>query len=253
MASTTATLYLIPCFLDEHSLAPLPAYLLDAVKECDVFFVENERSARRYLKSLWKEMVIDNYEWFTIHKAEEEVRSAFRQQLKAGKTIGLISEAGCPGIADPGQILTEAAHQAGAIVRPLVGPSSILLALMASGLNGQQFRFNGYLPVDAPARAKALKELEADSRQKNCTEIFIETPYRNNQLLETMLLTCHPGTQLCIAANLTASNEFIRTRTIAQWKTLRDASPATGDTRSNPAPFPDLHKQPAIFCLLANV
>jgi 16S rRNA (cytidine1402-2'-O)-methyltransferase len=240
MASTTATLYLIPCFLDERSLAPLPAYLLEAVKECNVFFVENERSARRYLKSLWKEMVIDDYEWFTIHKAEEEVRSAFRQKLKEGKTIGLISEAGCPGIADPGQILTETAHQAGAIVRPLVGPSSILLALMASGLNGQQFRFNGYLPVDAPARAKALKELETDSRQKNCTEVFIETPYRNNQLLETMLLTCHPETQLCIAANLTAPNEFIRTRTIGQWRSVRDA-----------AGFPDLHKQPAIFCLLA--
>lgn len=241
MASSTATLYLIPCFLDEFSLSPLPAYLLDAVKECSVFFVENERSARRYLKSLWKEMVIDDYEWFTIHKAEEEVRSAFRQQLQEGKTIGLISEAGCPGIADPGQILTEAAHQAGATVRPLVGPSSILLALMASGLNGQQFRFNGYLPVDAPARAKALKELETDSRQKNCTEAFIETPYRNNQLLETMLLTCHPETQLCIAANLTAPNEFIRTRTIAQWRTVRDAGGG----------FPDLHKQPAIFCLLA--
>jgi 16S rRNA (cytidine1402-2'-O)-methyltransferase len=240
MPSATATLYLIPCYLDDRSLAPLPAYLLDAVKECNVFFVENERSARRYLKSLWKEMVIDDYEWFTIHKAEEEVRSAFRQKLKEGKTIGLISEAGCPGIADPGQILTEAAHQAGALVRPLVGPSSILLALMASGLNGQQFRFSGYLPVDAPARAKALKELETDSRQKNCTQVFIETPYRNNQLLETMLLTCHPETQLCIAANLTAPNEFIRTRTIAQWRAVRDA-----------AGIPDLHKQPAIFCLLA--
>jgi len=240
--SSTAILYLIPCFLDENSLRPLPAYLLDAVKECNVFFVENERSARRYLKSLWKEMVIDDYEWFTIHKAEEEVKTAFRQKLKEGKTIGLISEAGCPGIADPGQLLTEAAHQAGATVRPLVGPSSILLALMASGMNGQQFRFCGYLPVDASARAKTLKELEQESQQKNCTQLFIETPYRNNQLLETILQTCRPATQLCIAANLTAPNEFIRTKTIAEWK---EGSP--GVTKS----YPDLHKQPAIFCLLA--
>ncbi len=235
--SSKAIVYLIPCFLDESSLRPLPAYLLDAVKECSVFFVENERSARRYLKSLWKEMVIDDYEWFTIHKAEEEVRSSFRQKIKEGKTIGLISEAGCPGIADPGQLLTEAAHQAGAAVRPLVGPSSILLALMASGMNGQQFRFCGYLPVDAPARAKALKDLELDSQQKNCTQLFIETPYRNNPLLETILQTCRPATQLCIAANLTAPNEFIRTKTIAEWK--EDPN------------FPNLHKQPAIFCLLA--
>lgn len=235
MSSSNAILYLIPCFLDEHSLQPLPAYLLDAVKQCDVFFVENERSARRYLKSLWKEMVIDNYEWFTIHKAEEEVRAVFRQKLAAGKTVGLISEAGCPGIADPGQLLTEAAHQAGATVRPLVGPSSILLALMGSGMNGQQFRFCGYLPVDTPARAKALKELEQESRQRNCTQVFIETPYRNQQFLDTILQTCHPNTQLCIAANLTAANEYIRTRTIAEWRG---------------ADLPALHKQPAIFCLL---
>src|ERR1700761_7993898 len=120
--------YLIPTFLDEGNLQVLPAYVIEAVKQCQVFFVENERSARRYLKLLWKEMVIDNYEWHTIHKAEEEVKANFRAALKAGKTIGIISEAGCPGIADPGQILTAAAHEAGAIVKPLVGPSSILLA-----------------------------------------------------------------------------------------------------------------------------
>lgn len=249
-SSSTATLYLIPCFLDEHSLAPLPAYLLDAVKQCQVFFVENERSARRYCKALWKDMVIDDYEWFTIHKAEEEVKAAFRQKLKEGKTIGLISEAGCPGIADPGQILTEAAHQAGATVRPLVGPSSILLALMASGMNGQQFRFCGYLPVDTPARAKALKELELESRQRNCTQLFIETPYRNKPLLDTLLQTCHPTTQLCIAANLTAPHEYIRTQTIAEWRVLRDtaAKSAAGAAATD---IPDLHKQPTIFCLLA--
>ena len=235
-ANQAPTLYLIPTFLDEQALAPLPTYILDAVKQCEVFFVENERSARRYLKMLWKEMVIDNYEWFPIHKAEEEVKAVFRQKLKEGKTIGLISEAGCPGIADPGQLLTEAAHQAGAIVKPLVGPSSILLALMASGLNGQQFRFSGYLPVDNAGRAKALKDLEADSQRLNCTEIFIETPYRNNQLLATILQTCRPTTRLCIAANLTAAKEYIRTLPVSRWREL--------------AP-PDLHKQPTIFCLLA--
>src|SRR5882762_4517712 len=191
-----STLYLIPCWLEEQVTAPLPAYLLDAVKQCNVFFVENERSARRYLKALWKEMVIDDYEWHTIHKAEEEVKSLFRRKLAEGKTIGLISEAGCPGVADPGQILTEAAHQAGATVRPLVGPSSILLALMASGMNGQQFRFAGYLPVDNTGRAKALRDLEAESQRLHCTQIFIETPYRNNQLVETILQTCRPATQL---------------------------------------------------------
>lgn len=236
-----ATLYLIPCWLEEQVTAPLPAYLLDAVKQCNVFFVENERSARRYLKALWKEMVIDDYEWYPIHKAEEEVKAVFRQKCREGKTIGLISEAGCPGIADPGQILTQAAHEAGAIVRPLVGPSSILLALMASGLNGQQFRFAGYLPVDNAGRVKALKDLEAESQRQHCTILFIETPYRNNQLLESILATCRPSTRLCIAANLTAPAEYIRTLSIAEWQKLP----------KQPAGLPHLHKQPAIFALLA--
>lgn len=236
-------LYLIPTFLDEHALAPLPAYILDAVKECQVFFVENERTARRYLKMLWKEMVIDDYQWYPIHKAEAEVKSTFRQKLKEGKTIGLISEAGCPGVADPGQLLTEAAHEAGAIIKPLVGPSSILLALMASGLNGQQFRFSGYLPVDNAARTKALKDLESESQRLNCTQLFIETPYRNNQLLTAILATCKPATRLCIAANLTGPAEYIRTYSIATWRTMRGGQAAA-------AP-PDLHKQPTIFGLLA--
>ena len=230
------TLYLIPCWLEEQVTAPLPAYLLDAVKQCSVFFVENERSARRYLKALWKEMVIDDYEWYPIHKAEEEVKAVFSAALRAGRTIGLISEAGCPGIADPGQILTEAAHQAGAIVRPLVGPSSILLALMASGLNGQQFRFSGYLPVDSAGRTKALKDLETESQRLHCTQVFIETPYRNNQLLASILATCRPTTRLCIAANLTGPGEYIRTLSVGEWNKL--------------AALPELHKQPTIFCLL---
>lgn len=237
--SGSPTVYLIPTYLDEQALNPLPAYILDAVKQCQVFFVENERTARRYLKMLWKEMIIDDYEWYPIDKkaAESELKATFRQKLKAGKNIGILSEAGCPGVADPGQLLTEAAHEAGAIVKPLVGPSSILLALMASGLNGQQFRFAGYLPVDNAARTKALKDLEADSQRLHCTEIFIETPYRNNQVLTAILATCKPTTRLCVAANLTGPNEYIRTLSISEWSKL--------------SPLPDLHKQPTIFCLLA--
>ena len=248
-------LYLIPCWLDDQATAPLPAYLLDAIRQCQVFFVENERSARRYLKTLWKEMVIDDYEWYPIHKAEEEVKAVFRQKLKEGKTIGLISEAGCPGVADPGQILTAAAHAAGAPVRPLVGPSSILLALMASGLNGQQFRFSGYLPVDNTGRAKAIKDLEAESQRLHCTQLFIETPYRNNALLETLLSTCRPSTRLCIAANLTGPGEYIRTLSIAEWRQLtpsgQPAHPAQPQPFAPSASLPNLHKQPTIFCLLA--
>lgn len=234
---TSSKIYLIPSFLHESATQTIPSYVTDAVRECQVFFVENERSARRFLKQLWKEMVIDDYQWFAIHKAEDAVQQEFKQVLARNKNIGIISEAGCPGIADPGQLLIDVAQKAGATVVPLVGPSSILLALMASGMNGQQFRFNGYLPIDTAQRMKSLKDLESDSLRKNCTEIFIETPYRNNQLVETMLKTLHPNTRLCIAADLTAATEFVRTRTVADWKKL---------------PPPDLHKRPVIFCLLAS-
>lgn len=230
-----ATVYLIPCFLHEDGLQALPAYVTQAVQQCDIFFVENERSARRYFKQLWSSIVIDNYEWHTIHKAEAEVVSHFKNALKQNKTIGIVSEAGCPGVADPGQILIGVAQQAQATVKPLTGPSSILLALMASGMNGQQFQFVGYLPVDNGQRMKQLKELEEYSRKKNCTQIFIETPYRNNQLLETILKTAQPNTQLCVAVNLTGPEEWVKTKTIAQWK-------------QQP---PDMHKQPAIFLLYA--
>lgn len=199
-----------------------------------MLFVENERTARRYLKKLDKTIVIDDYAWYSIHKAEQEVKQAFIQQIKAGKTIGIISEAGCPGIADPGQVLIEAAHQHGATVKPLVGPSSILLALMGSGMNGQQFAFVGYLPIDEPQRKKKLQQLEEYSAKQQSTQVFIETPYRNNQLLETILKTCKPTTRICVAANLTAANESIVTKTVADWKKEK----------------PELHKQPVIFCLM---
>ncbi len=227
--------YLIPSFLDEENLEPIPAYVTDAVKTCHAFFVENERSARRYLKQLWKEMVIDNYEWHTIHKAEQEVKDSFKKLLQRGYTIGIISEAGCPGVADPGQILVETAHAMGAAVKPFTGPSSILLALMASGMNGQCFRFTGYLPIDGGERIKAIKELEADSAKKQCTQIFIETPYRNNQLIETILKTANPNTRLCIAVDLTGFNESILTKSVADWKKN----------------VPDIHKRPAIFLMYA--
>jgi 16S rRNA (cytidine1402-2'-O)-methyltransferase len=233
--------YLIPSLLDENGIEAIPSYILTAVKNCEVFFVENERTARRYLKQLWKvylpgqEMIIDDYEWFAIHKAEEEVRHIFKEKLEQGKNIGIISEAGCPGVADPGQLLVAAAQEMNAEIKPLVGPSSILLALMASGMSGQQFQFVGYLPIDSPQRIKTIKELEAESQKKNCTQIFIETPYRNNQLIETLLKNCKSSTRLCIAADLTGKEEWIKTKTIADWKMENI----------------NIHKRPAIFLLLA--
>ena len=228
--------YLLPSLLDEQGLRAIPAYVREAAADCQVFFVENERTARRYLKQLWKEIVIDDYEWFAIHKAEEAVVQQFRQRLQEGKNIGIISEAGCPCIADPGQVLVAAAQELRAQVIPLVGPNSILLALMASGMNGQQFQFLGYLPIDTAQRLKAIKDLEAESKKKNCTQIFIETPYRNNQLLEVLLKTGHPGTRLCIAMDLTGPGEWIRTLSLTEWKKEKV----------------DLHKRPVIFLLLAS-
>lgn len=224
---------LIPTFLDEAHLEPIPAYVTAAVKTCTVFFVENEKSARRYLKQLWREMVIDDYKWYAIHKAEDQVKQALLQHLRNGDTIGIISEAGCPGIADPGQILVAAAQENGFAVKPLTGPSSILLALMASGMNGQRFQFHGYLPIDAIERKKVLKELEADSRKRNCTQIFIETPYRNNQLIADVLQACQPNTLFCIAVDITGDTESIRTQPIKAWAQKK----------------PDIHKRPAIFLL----
>jgi len=234
----TGKVYLIPTVLhdDEKALQALPFYILDAIKNCSVFFVENEKTARRFFKRLWKEMVIDNYEWHAIHKAEEAVKTKFIQLLKAGKNIGIVSEAGCPGIADPGQILVEAAQQMNATVHPLVGPSSILLALMASGMNGQCFQFIGYLPIESSARKKTIKELEEYSYKKNCTQIFIETPYRNNQLINDVLNMCKAETKFCIAVDITASTENIKTKTIKEWK----------------QEVPELNKRLAIFLLLAN-
>ncbi|HUS02686.1 MAG TPA: SAM-dependent methyltransferase, partial [Chitinophagaceae bacterium] len=167
--TSKSIVYLIPSFISEDSVDTIPSYIIDAVKDCKVIFAENERTARRFLKSICKEIVIDDYEWFTIHKAEAEQVAAFKQKIKEDKNIAIISEAGCPGIADPGQILIHAAQQMNVTVKPLVGPSSILLALMGSGMNGQQFQFVGYLPIDMQPRASKLKDLEEESARKKCT------------------------------------------------------------------------------------
>lgn len=230
------TVYLIPTFLYDDALHTIPAYVIDAVKNCEIFFVENEKTARRFLKKIWKEMVIDNYEWFTIHKAEEEVKQNFIKHLRSGKNIGIISEAGCPAIADPGQILVAAAQQMNVTIKPLVGPNSILLALMASGMNGQHFQFHGYLPIDAYERKQKIKSLETESFKNSCTQIFIETPYRNNQLIKDVLQTCHNETKFCIAVDITSSSEKIQTKSISQWKQS----------------VPDIHKHLAIFLLYQN-
>lgn len=211
-----SVVYLIPCPISEDGLDTLSPQTLPAVQKCQVFFVENERSARRYLKKLWREMVIDDYSWFVLK--EEGTDSAFRKAIKDGKTIGIISEAGCPGIADPGQELIVIAQEMRVKVVPIVGPSSILLALMASGMNGQHFCFRGYLPIDQQQRIKALKEIELIVRKENCTQLFIETPYRNNQMLQTMVQHLQPQTRICVAMDLTGPDEWIRTMPVSEWK-----------------------------------
>jgi 16S rRNA (cytidine1402-2'-O)-methyltransferase len=230
-----ATIYLIPSVLAEDAAETIPSYVLEAVKKCQVIFAENERTARRFLKMMDKTIVIDEYEWFAIHKAEAEQLQQFTQKIKEEKNIAIISEAGCPGIADPGQILIAAAQKMNCNIKPLVGPSSILLALMASGMNGQQFEFVGYLPIDNGERIKKIKELELSSQKNNSTKIFIETPYRNNPLMESLTKSCADKTMLCVAVNITAANENIKTQNIAEWKKK----------------MPELHKQPAIFLLYA--
>ena len=233
-----ASVYLIQSLLQEEGINSISAYVTDAIKECQVFFVESERTTRRYFKQLWKfflpeeEIIIDSFEWHTIN---ESSYGLFKQKLKEGKTIGIVSEAGCPGVADPGQQLIAIAQEMNVAVKPMMGPSSILLALMASGMNGQQFQFAGYLPIDNAARIKAIKELESYSAKKNCTQIFIETPYRNNQLVDALIKSCNAGTRLCIAVDITGKNEWIKTRTIEQWQNDK----------------PDIHKHPAIFLLYA--
>jgi 16S rRNA (cytidine1402-2'-O)-methyltransferase len=225
--------YLLPMLLHEEGWEAIPGDMLKWIQQCDAFFVENEKTTRRYFKKIWKEMVIDAYEWHAIHKVEEAQIEIFKTLLKSGKNIGIVSEAGCAGIADPGQILVAAAQAMGALVKPYTGPSSLLLALMASGMNGQLFQFHGYLPIDAAERKKKIQALEADAKQRGCTQLFIETPYRNNQLLDALIQNCHHSTKLCIGVDITAPNESIRTATMQYWRENK----------------PELHKKLAVFLL----
>jgi 16S rRNA (cytidine1402-2'-O)-methyltransferase len=233
MKEALGKVLLLPMLLHEDGWEALPKDVAIWIQSCDAFFVENEKTTRRYFKKIWKEMVIDDYQWFPIHQVEEAQINSFIQILKSGKTIGIVSEAGCAGIADPGQLLVSAAQKLGAVVKPYMGPSSILLSLMASGFNGQGFTFNGYLPIDAAERKKKLLQLEQILTSNGIAQLFIETPYRNNQLLDAILQTCHPNTLLCIGVDITGPTESIKTATLQYWKNNK----------------PELHKRLAIFIL----
>ena len=227
-------LYLIPTFLAPDTASQvLSPQVHEVIANTDYFFVENIRTARRFISELKLGKVIDQLHFYELNKdtSEAEVISYFKQ-IPYSQDIGVISEAGCPGVADPGALAVKVAHRFGCRVVPLVGPSSILLALMASGMSGQSFVFHGYLPIEKPAKIQKIKQLEQNV-QKGQSQIFMETPYRNNQLLADLLANCRNDTLLCIAANLTASDELVKTQTIQQWK----ASP------------PDLHKKPTIFII----
>lgn len=230
-----ATVYLIPSLLADDATESIPAYIHTAIRDCTVIFAENERTARRFLKSIDKSINIDDYQWYGIHKAEENEIENFKKILKEDKNIAIISDAGCPGIADPGQMLIDAAQKMNCLIKPMVGPNSILLALMASGMNGQHFEFTGYLPIDNSERIKKIKELESSSSRTKSTKIFIETPYRNNQLLDQLLHHCSGTTKICIGVNITSKTESIKTKTVAEWKKNK----------------PELHKIPVIFLLQA--
>lgn len=230
-----AALYLVPNVLAEGDWqSVLPAQVHPILTETKYFIVENIRTARRFMKQVNRDINIDECTFYEINKrTKPQDLPLFLKPLVDGKDVAVISEAGCPGVADPGADVVRIAHQRGMKVIPIVGPSSILLALMASGLNGQNFAFKGYLPVKPNERVKEILALEKRIRSEKQTQIFIETPYRNNQLIGDLLKTCSPSTSLCIAANITGENEFIATKTIQDWKRKT----------------PDLHKQPVIFLL----
>ncbi len=230
-----AALYLVPNVLAEGDWqAVLPAQVHTILTKTRYFIVENVRTARRFMKQVNREIDIDECTFYEINKrTRAQDLPMYLNPLLDGKDMAVISEAGCPGVADPGADVVRLAHQRGFKVVPIVGPSSILLALMASGLNGQDFAFRGYLPVKPQERTRAIAALEKTAKNARQTQIFIETPYRNNQLVADILKTCAPSTLFCIAANITGKNEFIQTKTIQDWKGLT----------------PNLHKQPVIFLL----
>jgi len=231
----TGTLYLIPVPLAENSSAKsFTPYLVETINHINEYIVENSKTARRFLKEAGlktpqSELVVHDY---GKHNRGSNINEFFTGLL-AGKDVGLMSEAGCPGIADPGSEIVAYAHQKGIKVVPLVGPSSILLALMASGFNGQSFTFHGYLPIDKLQRANKIKELEGLAERHSQTQLFIETPFRNNPMLEEILRSCKPETKLCIACDLTSEDEFVQTKNIKDWRLK----------------IPELHKKPCIFLL----
>jgi 16S rRNA (cytidine1402-2'-O)-methyltransferase len=225
--------FLLPMLLHEEGWEAIPRDTQKWIAQCDAFFVENEKTTRRYFKKVWKDMVIDNYIWHAIHKVESEQIKIFCELLNQGKNIGIISEAGCAGIADPGQILVAAAQELGATIKPYTAPSSLMLALMASGMNGQHFQFHGYLPIDNLERKKKIQALASETHATGCTQLFIETPYRNNQLLDALLQFCPPQTKICIGVDITGPEEFIKTAPISYWKNNK----------------PELHKKLAVFLM----
>ncbi len=228
------TIFLIPTVLAPDTQdSVLSPQIMEVVNHLNTFFVEDLRTARRFISSLKLGKVIDDLTFYELSKDTPQDQTL--SQLKKLKgDAGIISEAGCPGIADPGAVAIGFAHQLGYKIRPLVGPSSILLALMASGFNGQSFTFHGYLPIEKAAKIKALKSLEQTAKTKNQTQIFMETPYRNNGLLEDILQNLNNDTLLCVAVNITARDELIKTLPVKEWKKQK----------------PDLHKRPTIFLLL---
>lgn len=228
-------LILIPVPIAENALHTLPAEVFMATKELQYFFAENARTSRRFLKQIHPELVMETLQFSEIDKHTGPDFALLKKWLGEGLSVGVMSEAGCPGIADPGSELVAIAHQAGAIIKPLTGPNSMMLALMASGLDGQRFAFHGYLPVKDPARSTKIKSLETSSAKEQQTQLFIETPYRNNALLADLLKTCAGPTKICIAQNLSGENEYVRTATVAQWKKQ----------------VPELEKSPAVFLMLA--
>ncbi|BCI62580.1 SAM-dependent methyltransferase [Coprobacter secundus] len=230
-----ASLFLIPVTLGDTPIDKvLPQYNKEIISTLNYFIVENVRTARRFLKKSNPDIDIDSLTFFVLnqHTHFEEI-SNFLLPLSQGNSVGIISEAGCPAIADPGADVVAIAQRKGYKVIPLVGPSSILLSLMASGFNGQSFAFHGYLPIEAVERSKTLKILEHRIYNEHQTQIFIETPYRNQKMLEDLIRTCRPQIRLCVAANITCEDEYIRTLTLKEWKDQH----------------PDLHRKPCIFLL----
>ena len=228
-------LYLIPTTLGEmnpHDV--LPQTVKRAIDFIDDYIVENEKTARKFIKSIHPEKVQNNLRISSLNKRTEVSEyNAMIAPCLNGLNVGLMSEAGCPGVADPGAVIVKIAHENGIQVVPLVGPSSILLAMMGSGMNGQSFAFNGYLPIDKGEKKSALKNFENLSNTKNQSQIFIETPYRNNKLLEDLLQILQPNTHLCIATDITLPTEFIKTLRVADWKKIKV----------------DLHNRPTIFII----